>query len=315
MRKIHNILYTIISVSTFVLTIFSLGLLKLIPVLEQRIYYCQAFIQSLSVQLFTNQINTLSFIVISVLFSFIFLKIFFALYRINNLKKNVVSSNNIPSVLKKQMEKYTLKKHVYLIEDIEMYAFCFGILHPKIYISTMLLKHISSKELEAILLHEKYHVDHKDSLRNILIYISKMIFAFFPFVSDLGESYKIRSEILADKAATDILGDTKPLLSVLRKMISASTFPSIAVAALADEALEYRIRTLITNEPYKKKFPLNNVVLSIFSFTILASVILSPTEKTEVCLTGTNCSVWCTTNASSIQKAKLNASYPYTPSH
>ena len=64
-------------------------------------------------------------------------------------------------------------------------AFCLGFFRPKIYLSTGLTKLMNGPELEAIILHEKYHLLKRDNIFLTAVNFIKQLFLPFPILADL----------------------------------------------------------------------------------------------------------------------------------
>ena len=134
--------------------------------------------------------------------------------------------------------------------------------------------------------------------------------------------YKINREIEADKEAVDGLGDSKVIISVLKKFLSAP-FPAFATSsAIADyETLEPRIKALIKQEKNILKFSPIKAVISIFFIIVLGTIIIMPVQAFEMhmpqqdttmlCLNDDSCVKWCEQNKT-VNPATTNVSHPYS---
>ncbi len=265
------------------------------------LYSCQALIHSLFTDIFSEKIGPL--LIASAFFILLhtLIQVFYGYYKIFQLKRNFIHNNFLTKRYKSLLIKHHLYTKVFFLETTQIFAFCFGFYKPKIYISTGLLEMITNQELEAILVHEKYHMEHRDSLTITLIYLLQRLLPFFPFLKDLSRSYKTVCEINADNAAITQLQDNHPLISVLRKMIHASAFNSLAVASFANESLESRVKMITRKEPYRATITIKNLSISVFSLFLLATIAITPSNTSAVCVERAN-----------VYVSSLNASYPYS---
>jgi len=103
-------------------------------------------------------------------------------------------------------------------------AFTAGLLRPRIYVSTALLRRVSAPELEATLLHELAHVRRRDPLRCWLVALVVWSL-WFPGTSWLGPAHRASRESRADASAAAGMGDDRPLLRALFKVDALSPVP------------------------------------------------------------------------------------------
>jgi beta-lactamase regulating signal transducer with metallopeptidase domain len=268
---------------------------------QRHLYSCQAFIDSLKLEITSCDIRNSVLIGSGTLASLVFMRIGFVFSRIFKLRQQKVSLSQVPH-LEKLAKLHGLTHQLNLIESTDQIAFCFGLSQPQVYISTQIVKRMSPKELEAIILHEKYHAEHHDSLTLFVASIMLMAFPFFPVLGNLIRNYRLRAELHADQAAITTQASKKHLLSVLRKMIAFPNDSSFGIAALADETLEMRIKHLLHGQPQKVQIPYASLGVSLSSVAILLSVIFMPsssvalelpTQSTELCIGGSSCAIKC----------------------
>ncbi len=330
MRRISNQLILFGSIIIFLSLGIFFALQKFLALpLTKTIYLCQSFISSM----FSFQIpHYLSFIPSLILFSIlltVLFKLIFAYRHVNKtrirLTTSVVSSKKLDKILK----RLKILDNTLLVKENTPFAFCFGIRHPKIYISTAMLKITAQNELEAILLHERHHLQKKDTFTMLLASIAQSLFPFFPFISDLLLNFKIEKELQADSEVIRQLGTSKSLISALRKLLSTKSYNLVLAASIAEgDTLEPRIQVLLKSKDYEKKFRLKNVVVSLFFVVFFGLLLLTPVEAvnlptqkdntTMICLEGQACANWCRKHNSvapySIHYgSEDNTSYNYSP--
>lgn len=103
-------------------------------------------------------------------------------------------------------------------------AFTAGLLRPRIYVSTALLRRVSASELEATLLHELAHARRRDPLRCWLVELVVWSLCF-PRTSWLGLAHRAAREARADTRAAAGMGDDRPLLRALFKVDPLAPVP------------------------------------------------------------------------------------------
>ena len=296
---------------------------RLLPLIfQQSVYVCQQFINSFSIKL----PHQTGLIVLGVLFIILFFavkKFLFTLLQIRRLRSQLILYSKSNKELRSILKKLHLQRKVYVVQSEKPFAFCYGIRSPKIYLSTSLMTMMSEKEIEAILLHERYHLKNRDSLIMLLASFIELLFPFFPLVKDLLAQYKINREIVADREAVQSLGDHKAVISVLRKFLALPSSTFATASAIADyETLEPRIKALVKQEKSPLKVKISHVFVSFFSLAILATMVITPVHATEMhmpqqdttmlCLQGDACAKWCKEH-NSVTPYSSNVSKPYSP--
>lgn len=249
--------------------------------ISHSIYYCQTLFGSA----FPHIPKELNLIIASAgLFTLgvILLKIINTFFQLKTLQKEMTNEASLPKRLQILIADIDLTGKVKLINSKKPFAFCFGLLHSKIYISSTLLEAMSPIELKGILLHEKYHLDNHDSLALFIGRVTENLFPFFPIISDFISSFRIKREINADKAAVILLGDNNAIASALRKFLAfqdplITTYPSFADT----DTLEDRVLTL-TNKSSPRRFNLVNLFLSSMTLLIFIAAVATPISASEI---------------------------------
>ena len=104
---------------------------------------------------------------------------------------------------------------VILIEDERPQAFCAGLVHPRVYLSTGGLIALGDDELRAVLAHERHHQRRRDPLRLLLVRVLGDALFFMPVLRRLRQRYAILAELAADEAAIAAVGSRSALASAL----------------------------------------------------------------------------------------------------
>ncbi|MEO5951610.1 MAG: M56 family metallopeptidase [Chloroflexia bacterium] len=128
----------------------------------------------------------------------------------------------MPSATRELLIKLHLQGKVDIIYASQHVAFCYGWLRPRICVSTCAMEDLTNAEIEAVLLHEEYHMHHHDPLKSTLCLVLARLFFLLPVVRALQEQYLVSREIEADRYVLSHQAASKPLLGALYKFIVRS---------------------------------------------------------------------------------------------
>lgn len=138
---------------------------------------------------------------------------------------------------------------VVLLTSQEPMAFCFGLLRPRICVSTSLLRTLSDTELKAVLLHEAHHCRHFDPLRTFLAELLAALFFFLPVAVEWRKCFIASTELAADRYAMNLVGRF-PLAGALHKLLihpSSLPFPEGVAGVSGFNTLDARLTQLLDN--------------------------------------------------------------------
>lgn len=306
MEKINKNL-SIVTVFVVIIVLVTINIIqKFAPIVfHTSVYYCQELLSSLTLHIpkYTTLFAT---ILLSMFILIIITKLLITLFSVFILKRHIPSTHLYSRRLDKLLYKINLSTSVTVkvIESNKLFAYCFGFIHPNIYISSKLIEISSIKELEAVLRHEYYHIKNKDTLIMFFITIIQWLFPFLPIIKDFIHNYRVEQEIRADHYSITCLGDARPLASILKKFLLSGSCSVGFVPAFANEdTLELRIRTITGNTLPIRKFHILNILLSSFSMIVLVGLLLAPVKAVEshigskdimiICLNGSHCAQRC----------------------
>jgi beta-lactamase regulating signal transducer with metallopeptidase domain len=112
-----------------------------------------------------------------------------------------------------------------VVRDRRMFAFCAGLVCPKVFVSTGAVTSLDRDELEAVVRHEDHHRRRCDPLRLLVTAsIAEGLF-FSPAVRELSERHDEMCEIAADQHAIDRRGGRAALARAMLTIDSADTTP------------------------------------------------------------------------------------------
>src|SRR3989344_1885290 len=233
-----------------------------------------------------------------------FTKVLCSWLRTSRFKKKI-NTAKLPQFIKKLSLKYNLEGKIIIFHNPKPVAFCLGIGDPRVYLSTKLLALMNKKEIEAIILHEKYHLINRDTFLAVTVNFLRGLFVLFPIVTDIMESLIRQKETNADQYSLNYFKNPKIVLSAFKKLIScgSTTSPSLAylVSFFPADTLEHRIKILKREKTFVLSFNVKHLLVSFFTFITLLSFLLLTTwpsyakqnEAPSVCLKGHNCHLEC----------------------
>lgn len=171
-----------------------------------------------------------------------------------------------------------LKDKVHLLDSKVPLCLCAGFVSPRIYISRGIIEKLVPQELEALLLHEKHHLENYDPLKILLGRLVAAALFFIPVLRDILEHYLIDKEIAADRSAIQYQGHYRGIAGVLEKLLQEhSTIPAEGLAAGGADALSYRIDHLMghTSQP-GFRIPIPHFATSFLITALILATIVAP---------------------------------------
>ena len=154
-----------------------------------------------------------------------------------------------PPGLARAAERAGLARRVDCIAADHALAFCYGLRHPRVAISVGLVALLNERELEAVLRHEAYHLEHRDPLRLIVADILAAAFRFLPLVGMLRDHHIVAQELAADRHAVRALGTDRTLAAALYKLLTCASAPVPLAEPAGTGALALRVDALLGTEP------------------------------------------------------------------
>ncbi len=180
--------------------------------------------------------------------------------------------------LKPLTRRLGLEDKVQLLDFEAPLCFCAGFISPHLYLSRWITENLTPEQLEALLLHEKYHLENYHPLKVLLGRLVVATIFFIPVLRDMLERYLIDKEIAADRSAIQYQGHRRGLAGVLDKLVQErSSTPIEGLAVGATDALEYRIEYLMGHAPQRVRpisFP--HLVTSFLATAFILATILVP---------------------------------------
>jgi beta-lactamase regulating signal transducer with metallopeptidase domain len=152
-----------------------------------------------------------------------------------------------PPKLQQAAEKSRVWSRARFIDSEEAFSFAYGALRPRVAVSRGLVEHATPAELEAVLVHERYHVRNRDPLKVVLARSLARALFFLPILRGLESRYLAGRELAADRRALRYCGRSA-LASALLKVVRGPQWPELSTAAAigGPELLDVRVAQLET---------------------------------------------------------------------
>jgi Zn-dependent protease with chaperone function len=188
----------------------------------------------------------------------------------------------MPEELAEAAARTRLTGRVVLLDSDEPFSFVYGAFTPRVAVSRGLYELTAPPELDAVLEHERYHVDNLDPLKVILARGLPDTFFYLPVLHDLQRRYLAGRELAADHRAVEACG-MRPLAGALFKVVRGPAWPELSTAAAigGPELLDVRVAQLEQGAEPKlgvvtiRRVALTLLGLSALSASFVAAVVLA----------------------------------------
>jgi Zn-dependent protease with chaperone function len=165
-----------------------------------------------------------------------------------------------------------------VVKNTQPLAFAMGMITQKIVITTGLLKLLSQKELEAVLLHELYHVQHRHGLLLLCAEIISSTLAFFPILLDTLSNMKAHFELAADQFARSKQQTGRYVFSAIHQVVRTQSSP-IFTPAFSATIIEQRLQRLSNVPSQATRYTRASVFWTTLSVVTFLALALFPTQQ------------------------------------
>lgn len=160
-----------------------------------------------------------------------------------------------------------------VVADDHPFSFCYWFRRPRVCVSTALVHRLSTDELRAVLIHERYHLRHRDPLRVVIARYFAAGLYVVPVVDELAAFYALQKEIAADEDAVRRVG-VAPLARALYKLLpSGDRDFGLLMPVTALSVTEARIDRLVAGKDAPLQLSAASIVLSLGA--LLAASVLA----------------------------------------
>ena len=172
-----------------------------------------------------------------------------------------------------QLERLQISNNIKVFESHRISsAFTFGFIKPLIVLPIGFFTSLPAEQIEAVLLHELYHIKHKDYLINLLTMAFEVVFFYHPVMWWLSKNIRKERENRCDDQVTKIL-DKKVYAHALLNMENYRQSFNYAIPfANKQSNLKIRIMRIFEQKPeqnmgMKPFLSLLMIILFLMSFT------------------------------------------------
>lgn len=186
----------------------------------------------------------------------------------------VTGMANPPTRLAQVVTELRLSRPIIVLATEIPLAFCFGLIRPRICLSTGLVETLNNQELKAVLLHEDHHRRHFDPLRGLLAEVFAAMLFFLPIAAELRDWFLTTTELEADRHAVRLAGRPS-LAGALHKLLTHPRAMHLSVPGIAGlSATETRIAELLGDRPATTHFSARSLLTSSFIIMLGCMLVL-----------------------------------------
>lgn len=162
-----------------------------------------------------------------------------------------------------------------VVLDRRPFSFCYWFLRPRVCLSTSLVRGLDTAELRAVLLHERYHLRHRDPLRLVVARYFAAGLYVVPVVEELVEHFTLEKELEADQDSVYAMGEVAPLARALYKLLPDSDAVSLGLLVPVGSlsVTEARIDHLVDGRPLPVAISPRSVALSFGALAAAAVLV------------------------------------------
>ncbi len=183
---------------------------------------------------------------------------------------------------------------IVLIEHKAHIAFTHGFFRPKIYLSTGLLKGLSSDELKAVFMHELHHLREKDPLKFILINLLKDALFYLPLAPYVAGRIRLKKECAADDLASKAVAPITLASAIIKAAQQNNVIAMQASISGEKNTIEIRIKRLLSDKDKGLSAPSRiTSIASVIIGILLFGSILTPIGADFSASQGNDCKRHC----------------------
>lgn len=214
--------------------------------------------------------------------------------------------NNTLSFKKKYLKKIAAEQRVFVQQVSELFSIhrkvkiylsekiicplTTGFLKPVILIPVAAINHLTTQQLEAVILHEIAHIKRADYVLYILQSLVEKIFFFNIFSIMLGDIIERERENACDDWVLQFRYNSMHYAEALFKLGRLKAMPAMALPLQGkkDNLLLMRIRRLLNNNNQRNAYDIRPVLLGLLSLILCAGLLTSTPGKMPKDFVGVN---------------------------
>jgi len=166
----------------------------------------------------------------------------------------------------------------------EAFAVAYGLIRPRILVSTGLATALTLAEISAVLAHEREHLQRRDPLRMLAARLVAAWGCYLPAARWLAGRAMLRRELAADRAAARCTGPNI-LAGALLKLASMPACESVAAASPTGDgprSLEARVTQLESGRPPRHRPAMSRLLASAGTLALLGAASLCCAALSQV---------------------------------
>jgi Zn-dependent protease with chaperone function len=190
----------------------------------------------------------------------------------------------VPALLQDEAAPLGLATRLDVVAGADAFAITYGLIRPRILVSTGLAAALAPAEISAVLAHEREHLRHWDPLRLLAARLVAAWGCYLPAAGWLARRAALRRELAADRAAAGSAG-RGVLAAALLKLASLPASPALAAASPAGDgrrSLEARITQLEAGRPLRQRPAVSRLLASGGTLAVLAPAFLCCAAMSQV---------------------------------
>lgn len=154
----------------------------------------------------------------------------------------------LPNRLRSLAARLSLAGRLIAVEDPRPVALTVGLIAPRIIVSSGLISALDDEELEAVVLHEQSHLEHRDPLRLLAARALAAAVFYVPAARALARRHEAAVELAADEYTIVRQGHALALSSAMLRVLEAA--PSPAGANPFTGSLDLRLSYLLAERTH-----------------------------------------------------------------
>jgi Zn-dependent protease with chaperone function len=182
----------------------------------------------------------------------------------------------VPILMQNDVAALGLATRLDVIAGEDAFAITYGLIRPRVLVSSGLAAALTPGETSAVLAHEREHLRHRDPLRLLAARLAAAWGCYLPAAGWLARRAALRHELAADRAAAESAG-RGVLAAALLKLAAMPASPAIAAASPAGDerrSLEARITQLEWGRPLRQHLAVSQLLASGGTLAVLAPAFL-----------------------------------------
>lgn len=185
----------------------------------------------------------------------------------------------IPEKLQRVINKHNLdEKTVLLIGGDQLTAYTIGLFKPRIVVSQSLAQKLTNEQLEAVILHELYHLQNRHVLWLLFSRLISSLFFFIPLIEFLARQLKTEFELAADAFVVKKQKTKDHLCDSLALNLQ---YAGDVVPHFSTSPIERRVESLVDNKFSFERMGIKTLSVSIFSLILMLGIaIVQPSQVT-----------------------------------